>query len=137
MRIPRKLFTLAFPEDSELYGVEITCKAATLGERREYYENFPKAGGEVFERVEYEARHFIDFILEWNLEDENGEPLPITYEAYEAAIPFEWAPALVKAYTERSLGQKAQATTEKKSESGETTETTRRMEASLPMDVSR
>lgn len=136
MRISRKLFTLTFPEDSDLFGVEITCKAATLGERREYYENYPKTGGEPFERVEYEARHFIDYVVEWNLEDEDGEPLPVAYEAYEAAIPFDWAPALVKAYTKRSLGQKVEDATEKKSEPGEPTETTRRTEASIPMEVS-
>lgn len=132
-RTTRKLFKIVFEPDHELHGLEITVKGATLGERRAYTESFPN-GASTFEKLQHEAEHFLSFVVEWNLEDEDGNPLPISYDAFEKALPFEWITPVISAYTRGSLGQKTPADTEKKSGSGDSTGITPRTEESLPME---
>lgn len=134
-RVARRLFQIQFPEDSELHGLEITVRTATLGERREYVEKFPNDGTS-FDKVEYEVGHFLKYVTHWNLEDENGTPLPVTYQAFEENIPDDWYRPILNAYVSRMFGQQVSDDTEKKLETGADSETIRRMEESLPMDVS-
>ncbi len=134
-RTARKLYQIEFETGHELHGLEIVCKSTTLGERLDYIENQPGDGSTAAERIRYEAEFFLKNVTDWNLEDENGERLPITYKAYHDAIPFEWHRPLIAAYVERMLGNKVSEGTEKKSGSGEPTETTPGTEASLPMET--
>lgn len=131
-RTTRKLCKLVFPEDSELHGLEITFKAATLGERREYLERYSSDMAPL-ESLRFQCEYFLRFVTEWNLEDEDGKPLPFEYASLET-LPFEWITPIIRAYIQRSLGQEVPENTEKKSETGDDTETTRRTEESLPME---
>ncbi len=133
-RATRKLIKIAFASDHELHGLEITCKAATLGEQRTFQEGYPK-DAEGFAVGEYAVRYFLDHVIEWNLEDEDGAPLPVTYEAWETNMLAEWQKPIIDAFSRRPLGNEVSEETQKKSESGDSTETTPLTEASLPMEA--
>lgn len=133
-RPPRKLFMLVFPEDSELHGLEITCRSSTLGERRVFLEEHEKyKDRSAMEGLRYRCEFFLQFVTDWNLTDDDGNEAPKTYESLEQ-LDFEWIGPILDAYMSRSLGQKVSDDTEKKSDSGDSTETTLRTEASLPME---
>lgn len=136
-RVQRKLFMLVFPEDSDLHGLEITCRAATLGERRDYLVRYGLLLKEEQEdplaSLRFQGEYFLSFVTDWNLEDENGNELPKTFDSLET-LPMEWITPIISAYVQRSLGQTVEGGLEKKSETGDDTETTPITEESLPME---
>lgn len=133
-RPPRKLFMLVFPEDSDLHGLEITCRSSTLGERRAFVEEHERQQEKsVFDGLRYRCEFFLDHVTDWNLEDDDGDEAPKTYESLEN-LDGEWIGPILDAFNARSLGQKVSEDTEKKSGDGGSTETTQNMEGSLPME---
>lgn len=131
---PRKLFMLVFPEDSELHGLEITCRASTLGERRVFLEELERFKDKTpMEGLKHRIEFFLQFVTDWNLESAPGLPAPIAYESFEL-LDFEWINPILDAYTERALGQKVSPDTAGKSSDGDSTETTPLSEGSFPME---
>lgn len=133
----RKIFKIVFDEDHDLHGLEITVRSSSLAIQKAYVQNYPSGEGVGrFEQIEYAGRHFLKHVVEWNLEDDDGNTAPVTWEAFETELGIDQITPIVKAYSERSVGAKAEPDTEKKSESGASTENTHRMEESLPMEIS-
>lgn len=128
----RKLYQLIFDEDSELYGLEITARSSTLGERRQYVQNQPDLGDDIA-YVDHQAEFFVAHITEWNLDDENGEPLPVTVESLYS-LPDECFKLIIYAYVKRAFGQQTSTDLKKESDSGDDMETTPSTEVSLPME---
>lgn len=128
----RKLYLLVFEEDSDLYGLEITAKGTTLGERKSFIEKYPDEGNAI-ERLDYEAEFFVEHVTSWNLEDESGNPQPISVQALDS-LDGEWVKLIITTYTARSFGKQVNEDLGKESSSGASTETTPNMEESLPME---
>ena len=64
-----RTFELSF-EGTDLDGAEVRFRSASIGQLEEY---LTYDGG-----VAGEAEIVAGFLISWNLEDENGEPLPAT-----------------------------------------------------------
>ena len=144
--IARKAYLIVFPEDHDLHGLELTMRAVTLAERRSFVVNHPDPDpNDPFARLEYEVRDFLKYVISWNLEDENDEKVDIwitddngkrevNYEGFARVVPLEYLKPILTAFHDRALGNKVSEATEKKSETGDSTETTPISEASLPME---
>jgi hypothetical protein len=128
----RKLYKIVFDEDSDLYGLEITAKSSTLGERRDFLKNQPDTS-EHLDYIDYQAEFFVAHIADWNLEGDDGATLPITVESLYS-LPDDGFELVVAAYAKRVFGQQASPDLKKESSSGDDTETTPNTEASLPME---
>lgn len=132
-RANRRRYKLVFPEDSDLYGLEITIVGSTLGEQRKFVQNFPK-DADSFGKLEYEIREFLRNVVEWNLLDDEDNPLPKTYEAYEGALDVSWITAINQAWGAAALG-KPSVDTGKELSGSETSDRTHSIEASIPMET--
>ena len=133
----RKLSKIVFEEGHDLHGLEITVRSSSLAIQKAYVQNYPRGEtADRFAQMEYAGRHFLKHVVEWNLEDDDGKPVPTEWEAFETELGLDQITPIVQAYAARSIGAKAEPDTEKKSESGASTENTHRMEESLPMEVS-
>jgi hypothetical protein len=123
----RKVFSLVFPEDHDLHGLEITAESMTLGEVRALQARADEENltSEQFAAVELEA--FVGQIKKWNLEDEDGNPLPISVESLQT-LTAQDVRAVVNAYAASSLGQQVPGPLDGNSNSGNGFP-----EASLPM----
>jgi hypothetical protein len=71
-----KIYNLVFDETTDHPGLEVQVRTITMGQLVKVWSN---EGGSVdtFEM-------FVDRLVSWNLEDENGTPVPTTREAVEA-----------------------------------------------------
>jgi hypothetical protein len=133
-RATRKLYKLVFEPGSDIEGLEIIARGTTLGERRDYLAKFPE-DAKGLEKLEYEAAFFIDHVNDWNLEDEDGTPMPIAVESLSELLDIPWIQAIINSWIERSnLSLKVPEDLKKESKTGGSTETTRPMEESLPME---
>lgn len=131
----RKLSKIVFEEDHDLYGLEITVRSSSLSAQRAYIQNYPSAEtSDRFDQAEYAGRHFLKHVVEWNLEDDEGKPVLIEWEAFEAELGIDRIAPIIQAYSQHAIGAKASPDTEKKSESGNGTGITPRTEESLPME---
>lgn len=90
-KVPKKTFRLVF-EDEDYAGAEIVCRSVKLSELFEItgMSDKPK---EMFRRFGDEV------VVEWNLEDDDGKPLPADGEGM-LAQPVEFSNVLVKAWSE-------------------------------------
>jgi hypothetical protein len=95
----RKIYKLDFT-DTEYEGLEVKVRGLTTGE---YLELVSLSGvtEEGDKEVEGMIRMFSEHLVGWNLEDEDGKPIPTTYEAVKdndftmnAAIVSAWTAAL-------------------------------------------
>lgn len=131
-RAPRKLYQLVF-EDEDLAGLEVIASGLTLGERRDYLKNEPD-NGDVLLRLDYDIAYFVDHIKSWNLEDEDGNALPIEPESL-SALDSGHVRAMLTTWMQR-VNRAAAVSPDlgKASNDGSTTATTPSMEASLPME---
>lgn len=130
-RTARKLYLLVFPEDSDLYGLEITAKGATLGERRDYIKNKPS---DPLPLVDFELEFLIEHITDWNLEDEAGNTLPISAESMYT-LDDQWVKLIISTFTDRVITRQVGEGLGKESSGGDSSEITPSTEASLPMEA--
>src|SRR3954465_8476532 len=76
-RVERKVYALKFGDDTDYPGMEVKLHAASLGDYMKMIEKGrdgdPDAG-------EYEQETFARCLVEWNLEDETGKPIPATLD---------------------------------------------------------
>lgn len=83
-----KLYTLKWAEGHELHGLEVTCKGLTV-ERMLSLVSLAAGlqGGDVAGKLgeaEKLFRSFARCLVGWNLEDEDGAPVPATYDGIAA-----------------------------------------------------
>jgi hypothetical protein len=77
-RRERTLYALKF-EDPEFEGLEIKAKSLPM---REFFElqKFQAEAESSPEAAEQVIRRMAEVLVSWNLEDEEGQPVPATYE---------------------------------------------------------
>ncbi len=114
----RRKIKLVFPEDHPLHGLEITLRTISLGKFREITEREDKV-----DYGEAEITVMIDHVVEWNLEDEDGNPLPISVESFMEIDPAN-STAIRLAWFEKSMGQEVPVPLDEGSTSGSTTDHT-------------
>lgn len=120
-RRQRTVFNLTFVEYD---GLEVSVRGQTTGESLSLLEKKDQSN---LEATRYMISAFVDALIKWNLEDEDGNSVPTTIEGVESLdLPFvqEIIDAWVSAASEvsKELG--------KDSPSGETSQ-----EVSIPMAV--
>lgn len=121
----RKVYKLDF-SGTEYDGLEVRVSSLTTGEYLELITiagPTEEGGSEAGAMVRLFAKHLIS----WNLEDEDGEPVPATYEGVKSN-DFTMNSAIVNAWT--SALADVPADTEKKSRSGESS-----LVASIPTET--
>ena len=76
-----KTYTIRFDEGHEYHGAEARLSGMTYGE----WEQATGAdGGEGDAKAADTVKRFVDHLVSWNLEDEDGRPLPTTLDAIRA-----------------------------------------------------
>ena len=84
-----KTFLLTF-DDPELQGLEVRCSSLSIGELNDddikLFESF--------------ANHLIS----WNLEDENGDPIPTTLKAIEDYPDIDFVTSMANAWMNAVIG---------------------------------
>lgn len=73
----RKIYKLAFEGSDEFDGLEVTARGMSVGQ---YLEVTSLAGSKDTESVERLLRRFSDALVSWNLRDEDGSDIPMSYE---------------------------------------------------------
>lgn len=98
-RPKRKTFNLTFEGDSEFDGLQVRTGSPSLGALQEILtlsgsgENDPEAVNTMIEL-------FAEQLREWNVEDEDGNPVPATIEGLQAQDA-TFAFSLIKAWGEQ------------------------------------
>ncbi|HEX3781719.1 MAG TPA: hypothetical protein VHX38_18810 [Pseudonocardiaceae bacterium] len=87
----RTVYELPF-DGTEFEGLSIRVKAMTMGQRlNTFFDLAPTEGESAEARKEKNDQRldmFIDHVIEWNVEDEHGEPVPISLDGlYKVAEP--------------------------------------------------
>lgn len=92
-KVPKRTIPLNF-KGTELEGLEVNIKPLPLGEYLEYQKGFRRlveSGDEVTPEDEKFAedtlRRFAQVIDSWDLEDENGNPIPATHDGIMSLDP--------------------------------------------------
>lgn len=77
-RRERKVYNLVFGEGSDYEGLEVQAYSISVGELLEFQALQEKVKDEDFESIEALLSKFTKALKEWNLEDEDGTPIPIS-----------------------------------------------------------
>lgn len=88
-----KIYNLVFDETTDYPGLEVQVRTLTMGQLVSVWAG---EGGRSFDL-------FMDRLVGWNLETEDGEPVPVTREAVEAEDD-DMIQAIVKRWTDAVLG---------------------------------
>lgn len=80
-----KVYKLVWPEDHENHGLEVCVKSLSTAELMRLGSLADKdltedLSPEAMAALEDMMRLFASKLVKWNLEDEDGEPVPATYE---------------------------------------------------------
>ncbi|MCF3101420.1 hypothetical protein IPZ58_07480 [Streptomyces roseoverticillatus] len=119
-----KVYKLRF-QDGDMAGLEVTLRSVSVGQVIELGGlGADTSNGETVEQM---VELLAERIVEWNLEDENGAPVPPTLEALKNE-DLDFVLAIINEWTSAAAG--VSAPLETPSPSGETS-----LEASLPMEV--
>lgn len=85
-KVPTRQFRLVFDESSTLAGLEVYVKSGTvdvflqMSQLREIkQENIMDPA--VIESIQNMLKTFVSVLVSWNAEDEDGNPIPTTYES--------------------------------------------------------
>lgn len=102
----RKTYRLVFDNKSELDGLEVVTKSMPLRDFMEMAQ-LANSANESSEEGLYKANNlfvkFSEFLVEWNLEDEDGKPVPADFDGvYSQELAFVLA--LVTAWMEAISG---------------------------------
>lgn len=75
-----KTYKLVWPDDSELHGLEVRTKGASLGDLLNLVRLAQNAARGVLDDVPELFERFADVLLSWNLEDKDDQPVPATVQ---------------------------------------------------------
>lgn len=73
------IFKLIF-DDPELNGLEVKCKSVSMGKLMEFVKLMEKKETNTLDEFEEICKMFSKVLVNWNLEDENGNSVPASYE---------------------------------------------------------
>ncbi len=116
-----KTYTLTWDE-GEFEGLEVVVKALPVGKYLALMEAF--RGENAHEAA---VSSFADFVLSWNLDDENEQPVPVTREGV-LSVDLELMTAVIKAWSTKMSG--SDVPKEETSTAG-----LQLVEASMPMET--
>lgn len=119
-RVKRKQYKLIFKDD-DLDGVEITVRSLSSGQLIELQD--AQSSG-LHEKL---TSMFADKLVGWNVEDEDGTPVPGTLEGIRS-MDLDFNNKVINAWTDAVVGVKAPLSPT--SSDGQLS-----VEASIPMDV--
>lgn len=128
-KVKRKAYRLRF-EDPDMDGLVVLVRGMNTGKFIEFQNAKAKqedAGPDEMSPTEEMCRMFIDALIEWNLEDDDGNPLPPTMESLES-LDLDFSMAMVNAWPDAVKG--VSDPLPQTSTGGSTS-----VEASIPMDV--
>jgi hypothetical protein len=91
-----KIYRLTFDETTDWPGLEVQVRTLTMGQLVSVWSGEGGSSARTFEL-------FIDRLVGWNLEDEDGHPVPVTREAVEAEDD-DMVVAIQKRWTDAVLG---------------------------------
>lgn len=100
-----KIYTLRWPEGHELHGLMVSVKGLTVAKLLDLTAKatvLTSEQPEVSESGAEAGRLFKDFanaLVEWNLEDDNGKPVPANYRGI-TSLDFDFAVQLATAWME-------------------------------------
>ena len=95
-----KTYLVQFAEDHEYHGAEARLSGMTYGE---WEQVTGLDGGEGEKSGADSVRRFVDHLISWNLEAEDGSPLPMTLDAIKA-IDHNLVAALNNAWIQTLIG---------------------------------
>jgi hypothetical protein len=94
-----KTYTVRFDEGHEFHGAEARLSGMTYGE---WEQVTGLDGGEGETNGAASVRRFVEHLISWNLEDEDGQPVPTTLDAVKqldhdlvAALNNAWIATLI------------------------------------------
>lgn len=96
-RMERSVYNLVF-DDGAFEGLTIRVRAMSM---QEYLDNFARnweTGDSAEERKRKQderLQSFLDHVVEWDLEDENGNPVPVTLDGLRSACEPEQAGTII------------------------------------------
>jgi hypothetical protein len=105
-----KLYTLKWAEGDELHGLEVTTKGASIERLTSLAGMAQKVRGDdadvamALAEADKLFGAFAACLVSWNLEDENGAPLPPTYEAITGLDDFDFVIDLVTTWLDAVSG---------------------------------
>lgn len=123
----KKLYRLIFA-DEDMAGLEVTMTSVPMGDLLKLQQLDPKSASNDPKEFRELLEIFAGAMLEWNLEDDDDQPVPISVDAFlkqDLDFIFE----IIKAWSDAVAG--VSAPLDGGSTSGGTS-----LEASIPMDVS-
>ena len=119
-RVKRKVYKLVF-QDEDLAGIEITVRSLTTGQLIELQEAQQSGMHEKFTNMLAEK------LVDWNVEDEDGTPVPATLEGVRS-MDLEFNNKVIDVWTDAVFGIRRPLS--KPSADGQPS-----VEASIPMET--
>ena len=97
-RVAERLATIDFAEDSPFYGVEARVKISIPFRTLFWFQrNASNTDGSAEEALSFFAD---DYLISWNLEDENGNPYPASAEGIKSVPDAALVTALMEGWIE-------------------------------------
>ena len=122
----KKLYRLVFA-DEDMAGLEVTMTSVPMGDLLKLQQLDPKSAAQNPEEFRKLLEIFAGAMLEWNLDDDNDQPVPISVDSFlKEDIDFIFE--IIKAWSDAVAG--VSAPLDGGSTSGGTSP-----EASIPMDT--
>jgi hypothetical protein len=109
----RRVYSLNFSEFPDLDGLVIKTRSATVGALRSFLEVADREEVEVEDQI----AEFVASVIEWNLEDEDGQPVERTVEAVRAHVDRHYLLVILRAWVDTVVG--VPAPLERRSPDGE------------------
>jgi hypothetical protein len=94
-----KIYNLVFGPESDYDGLEVNVTSMPVGELMDIAELQEKAGGDDLEAITKLLEQFASHLKGWNLEEEDGNPVPATFEGLRGQ-DLEFVLALISHWTE-------------------------------------
>lgn len=91
-----KIYKLTFDETTDYPGLEVQVRTMTMGQLVSVWSGEIGTSARTFDL-------FMDRLVSWNLETEDGQPVPVTREAVEAEDD-DMVNAVIKRWTDAVLG---------------------------------
>lgn len=129
-RAHRTTYKLVFEEDSKLHGLEILAKALTFGEVNEFTEKWYSSELRGPARIQAELEDFLPYVESWNLEDGEGNTLPISVEILLLQLELVDCKDIIAGWWGSCLGVSIPAPLSRPSSSGDSSVE----ESTLPME---
>lgn len=127
---PKKtIYKLVFEEDPDMDGLVVRAHAGTLDDVLFFDTRVPEllAGTATNEQLVEMYGRIIALVVDWNIEDDNGAPIPVSVEGFHSFEP-EFCAKLMFGWLK--AGRKVTGPLATPSDSGEPS-----LEASIPMET--